>query len=345
MEKELVTHAGIDYFGISAGKFRVNPLVALSSISKLFRGFWQSWRKIADFQPDVCLVTGGYVCPPVVAVCGLKRIPVLVYLPDMVPGWAIRGLSYPAKRVAISFPSVARFFGGEAPQGKAVVTGYPVRAGLVEAAADRAAARTQLAAALDRLSLADERDLLDGQMLPMVLIWGGSQGARSINRATWAMLAETLPHAHIVHVVGSRDWPFYAKEAEADVQTLPDNLRRRYHPIAYLHSEMTLALAAADVSIARAGASTLGEFPVAKLPSILVPLPFAGVNQASNADELAQRGGALIVQDGALSTALAPTLLALLANVDEREKMENSLGEIAMPNAALRIAQLLVEIS
>jgi len=185
----------------------MNPLLVVRNVGKLFSGYRQAQRAISQFQPDVCLVTGGYVCPPVVLACRLKQIPVLVYLPDMTPGWAIRGLSYLAQRVAISFPSVAHFFGGEAPQGKAIVTGYPVRAELVEAAADRAKARNQLADALARPNLTAEPSV------PLVLIWGGSQGSRSINRATWAMLADILPHAQILHIIGKRDWPLYQAEA------------------------------------------------------------------------------------------------------------------------------------
>jgi UDP-N-acetylglucosamine--N-acetylmuramyl-(pentapeptide) pyrophosphoryl-undecaprenol N-acetylglucosamine transferase len=129
----------------------------------------------------------------------------------------------------------------------------------------------------------------------LVLIWGGSQGSRSINQATWAALNEILPAAHILHVVGTRDWPLY--EVFAAEHSLPPALAGRYHPVAYLHDEMPLALAAADLTVARAGASSLGEFPVAGLPSILVPLPMAGVNQHRNAEQLARLGAAVIIDD------------------------------------------------
>jgi UDP-N-acetylglucosamine--N-acetylmuramyl-(pentapeptide) pyrophosphoryl-undecaprenol N-acetylglucosamine transferase len=111
--------------------------------------------------------------------CAIKRVPVLIYLPDMVPGQAIRWLSKVASRVAVTFPEVSHWFGGEAPAGKAVVTGYPVRQELVTAALDRSSARAKLAASL-RLTLAEP----DGSQLPLVLIWGGSSGARVINEAT-----------------------------------------------------------------------------------------------------------------------------------------------------------------
>jgi UDP-N-acetylglucosamine--N-acetylmuramyl-(pentapeptide) pyrophosphoryl-undecaprenol N-acetylglucosamine transferase len=295
----------------------------------MVRGARQARALVRATRPHVCLVTGGYVCGPVALACWLQKVPVLVYLPDMTPGWAIRSLSRIATRVAVSFPDAAHHFGGEPPRGKAVVTGYPVRAELVDAAQSRSQARRQLAAVL-------EAGLEDDD--PLVLVQGGSQGARSINRATWAALADWLPHAHVLHVIGTRDWEQCADERRACLQQLPPALADRYHPVAYLHDEMVLALAAADLCVARAGASTLGEFPVARLPSILVPLPFAGSNQQANAQVLTARNCALVVEDAALSQQLSPTLLALLRDEPQRRRMETALAALAKPDAAQAIA-------
>ncbi len=157
----------------------------------------------------------------------------------MTPGWAILWLSKLAQRVAVSYPDAASYFGGEAPTGKAVVTGYPVRPELVEAARNRPTARTQLARIIDRPTL----DGSDG--LPMVLIWGGSQGSRSINLATWTALADLLPHAHVLHVVGVRDWPLAKEQMQhlRQLGVLEGGSARRYHPVDYLHDAMPLALA------------------------------------------------------------------------------------------------------
>ena len=371
-------------------------------------GLRQSLQTLRDFRPDVCFVTGGYVCAPVVAACRLRGVPVLIYLPDMKPGWAIRALSKLAQRVAISFPGAAGYFGGFAPEGKAVVTGYPVRQELVAVAGDRAAARRELAARLDLPSLdptpalppstgsgtggegvsgdeevsteealpvvvggsagrfptmfptrptgspppsrpplssrggkksegAGERE--DKSHLPLLLVWGGSSGARNINRATWGALSRLLPHAQLLHIVGTRDWALHeqAVAEPALAATLDGPLGERYHPVPYLHDEMALALAAADVSVARAGASTLGEFPVAGLPSILVPL--AAVNQQENAEALADHGAAVIVADEALAEQLAPTLLSLLVDEERLATMRDSLAKLAEPDAAKNIAR------
>jgi UDP-N-acetylglucosamine--N-acetylmuramyl-(pentapeptide) pyrophosphoryl-undecaprenol N-acetylglucosamine transferase len=333
MEQELVERAGIAYRGVPTGKLRgANPVKAARSVAHMAQGVRRSRAILREWRPDACFVTGGYVCAPVVAACRLEGVPVLIYLPDMSPGWTIRWMSKVAQRVAVSFPEVAPHFGGLAPQGKAVVTGYPVRQELVNYARDRAGARRALAAMLGRPAL----DGGDG--LPLVLVWGGSQGSRNINRSTWGALAEVLPRAHVLHVVGTRDWPLFA----AQQLGLAPEVAGRYHPVAYLHEEMAPALAAADLSVARAGASTLGEFPVARLPSVLVPL--VSVNQTANAELLVKHGGAVMIEDEQLPAKLAGVLVDLIRDETRRRQMEAALERLAQPDAAQQIAREIVRV-
>ena len=335
MEKELIERAGIDFEAIDTGQLRVaNPVKVVRNLGRMTAGVQQSLAIVDRFRPAVCFVTGGYVCGPVVVACALRKVPVLIYLPDMSPGYAIRMLSTLATRVAVSFPEVAHWFGGEAPAGKAVVTGYPVRAEVVEAAQDRTLARRQLAAALGVTFETPPH-------LPLLLVWGGSSGARAINQATWGALPALLPVAQIVHIVGARDWPLYAAWAAA--HPLPVEVQGRYHPVAYLHEAMPLALAAADLTVARAGASTLGEFPVCRLPSVLAPLH--SVNQADNVQALAGRGGAVSIEDADLPAQLGPTVVKLLANPAQRQAMEQALAQMAQPDAARRIAEEVVRLA
>jgi UDP-N-acetylglucosamine--N-acetylmuramyl-(pentapeptide) pyrophosphoryl-undecaprenol N-acetylglucosamine transferase len=342
MEQGLVERAGIPFKGIETGQLRgINPLTALANAGKMLKGLRQSLRILSDFKPDVCFVTGGYVCAPVVVACRMRRVPVLIYLPDMVPGAAILWLSRLAQRVAISFPEAARYFGGLAPQGKAVVTGYPVRRELVEAARSRVESRRKLAQIIDRPSMDGSDDL------PLVLIWGGSLGARSINMATWAALVDLLPHAHVLHVVGQRDWTI-AKEQTQNLRSigvLSGGALRRYHPVDYLHESMSLALASADLTVARAGASTLGEFPVAGLPSVLIPLVLPGVNQQVNAEQLVRHGAAVVVDDTKLADDLARTVIELLNQNERRTAMSQAAAQLARPNAAQQIADELAALA
>ncbi len=274
-----------------------------------------------EFRPQACLATGGYVCAPVAIACQLRDVPLLIYLPDMTPGLAVRWLSRLAQRVAVSFPEVAGFFGQ-----KAVDTGYPVRAEVMSAIRDKDAAREILARKLG----------MEKSDAPLLLVFGGSQGARSINRAIWKGAPVLLPSCQILHVIGTRDWPLLEQEGPE----LPGyGLASRYHPVAYLHEEMAWALAAADLAVARAGASVLAEFPLARLPSLLAPLPIAASHQMRNAQKLAQSGGAMIVEDRQLAERLEPTLAALLADEPRRLAMAAAVGTLARPQAADNIAR------
>ena len=321
---------GISFAPIQTGQLRgKNPLTAAANAGKMVVGIRQALALLADFRPDVCFVTGGYVCAPVAIACRLRRIPVLVYLPDLTPGLAIRLLSIISQRVAVSFPETARFFGA-----KAVVTGYPVRQALLDAVDNREDARRKLGLALGT-------DWGEGEgPLPLLLVFGGSQGSRSINQALWSALPGLLPQAHIVHVVGVRDWPLLAEHTPV----LPESLSRRYHPVDYLHDEMALALAAADLAVARAGASTLAEFPMARLPSVLVPLPISGGHQFPNAQKLADSGGAVIIRDEELTGKLLPTLNGLLADEKRRLQMGADAAKLAAPQAGVNIARAITSL-
>lgn len=331
VERSLVEAEGIPFAPIQTGQLRgMNPLTALANAGKMVVGIRQALALISEFRPDVCFVTGGYVCTPVAIACRLRRVPVLVYLPDLTPGLAIRMLSTIAQQVAVSFPETAAYFGS-----KAVVTGYPVRPALLDAVINRAEARRQLG-----LALGAEWGEGEGHV-PLLLVFGGSQGSRSINQAIWSALPSLLPQAHIVHVVGVRDWPLLAEH----MPVLPESLSRRYHPMDYLHDEMALALAAADLAVARAGASTLAEFPIARLPSVLVPLPISGGHQFPNAQKLVDSGGAVIIRDEALSEKLLPTLNDLLTGENRRLQMGGDVAKLAVPQAGMNIARSLLGLS
>jgi UDP-N-acetylglucosamine--N-acetylmuramyl-(pentapeptide) pyrophosphoryl-undecaprenol N-acetylglucosamine transferase len=333
VERDLVQQAQIPYRAIQTGQLRgMNPLTALANAGKMAVGVRQSLRLLNEFRPDVCLVTGGYVCTPVAIACRLRRVPLMVYLPDMTPGMAIRWLSLLAQRVAVSFPEVSKYFGD-----KAIVTGYPVRPELLDAVADREASRRHLGEVLDiNWRATGER----GQQLPMLLVFGGSRGARSINQAIWNSLPALLAECQILHIVGTRDWPLY----EEDPPALPANLADRYHPVPYLHEEMAWALASSDLVVARAGASTLAEFPLARLPAVLVPLPIAGNHQLPNARKLAGVGGAEIIRDEALGQELVPLVTDLLHNESRRLKMGAEMATLARPSAAHNMAQALIQL-
>ncbi len=316
IEAELARRAGIPFSAVATGQIRGRaPWIAARNLARMARGARQCSAVLRRFRPHVVFVTGGYVTAPVAWTAWRQGIPVLIYLPDVTPGLAIRLTSRLAAKVAVSCEEAAAWF-----PGKALVTGYPVRPELL--AADRWAARAALG-------------LREGE--PVLLVFGGSRGARSINKALVAALPSLLPRCQVVHISGQLDWPWVSRSAEG----LPATLRERYHPYPYLHEEMIYALAAADLAIARAGASVLGEFPAVGLPGILVPYPFAGRHQEANAAYLAARGAAVIVADSDLPALLASTVLELLDAPERLARMAQAARALARPHAACAIAQAL----
>jgi UDP-N-acetylglucosamine--N-acetylmuramyl-(pentapeptide) pyrophosphoryl-undecaprenol N-acetylglucosamine transferase len=321
VEEGLVQRQEIAFRAIAAGQVRgLAPWTVARNLIRLGKGLLQARCIVAEFAPQVVLVTGGYVCVPVALAAWMRRIPVMVYLPDLEPGLAIRVLSRFATRVAVSFPEVTRYFGA----GRALVTGYPVRDAFFTM--NKAAAR----ATFD----------LEAE-LPVVTVFGGSRGARSINRALCSILDELLEGCQVMHVSGSLDADWVAERA----RSLRPDLRSRYRHYAYLYEEMVDALAAADLVVARAGASTLGEFPVLGLSSILVPYPYAGQHQEVNADYLVERGAAVKIADAELGAKLLPTIRDLLEDRERLAEMGARARTLARPEATRLITEELTRLA
>jgi UDP-N-acetylglucosamine--N-acetylmuramyl-(pentapeptide) pyrophosphoryl-undecaprenol N-acetylglucosamine transferase len=310
MEADLVARSGLPFTALPAGGLRsVGWIRTARNAVKIAQGVSHASRLMRTFQPDVLFVTGGYACVAATVAAWRRRVPVLVYLPDIVPGLAIRLLSRLARRVAVTSQEAA----GHVPAGKAVVTGYPVRPELF--GLSRPEARARLGLPLDE---------------KVLLVLGGSRGARSLNRVVVGNLAALLGLAHVVHISGSLDASWVLRAADG----LPADQSTRYHPFRYMHDEMPAALAAADLVVARAGAATLGEFPAAGLPSVLVPYPYAGRHQQPNADYLARQGAARVLADGDLKDRFLPVVSALLSNPSELADMAQAARALARPDAA-----------
>jgi len=313
-----VKRAGIPYRMIPAAGVHGVDLRALpGNLAQLLRGLWASRRILREFRPDVLFFTGGYVAVPM-AIAG-ARIPTLVYVPDIEPGLALKALARFADRIAVTAPDSRRYFSHK----NVIVTGYPLRPDLSNW--DRYQARTALGLSSNK---------------PTLLIFGGSQGARSLNQAVLAILPALLDLAEVVHISGQLDWD----EIEAAEAGLKSAQRKHYHTFPYLH-EMGKALAAADLVISRAGASTLGEFPFFELPAILVPYPYAWRYQKVNASYLAQRSAAVILDDSRLQQELLAMVKVLLDNPGKRRSMQASMRSLAKPEAAQSIASQLIELA
>jgi UDP-N-acetylglucosamine--N-acetylmuramyl-(pentapeptide) pyrophosphoryl-undecaprenol N-acetylglucosamine transferase len=315
IEADIVRRSAIPFKAVRAAGVRGLSLSRkLANGFHLLRGTVEASRVLGEFGPDAVLATGGYASAPVVISAWLRRCPILIYLPDILPGLAVRFLSRLARRVAVSFEASERYFG----VGKAITTGYPVRPALY--GVDKAAAKARLG-------------LHPGWKT--LLVFGGSRGAHSINAAVRASVETLLERAQVIHVTG-RDDLEWLRERCAE---LPEQTAARYRPCGYLHEEMVDALGAADLAVARAGAATMGEFAAVGLPSVLVPYPHAGQHQEANADYMVERGAARKVSDAALSEgALTEIIVEMLADEAALQRMSERARMLARPDAARSIA-------
>ena len=319
MEADLVQRAGISFQTIPAGQVAGMGLRTLPNLAKVFKGMLASRHILNGFKPDVLLFTGGYVGVPMALAAsgftGSRKVPSLVFVPDIEPGLALKLLTRFADIIALTTEESRQYF---PPNKRCEVTGYPTRAELT--GWTREAAQAQLGLRPGRFTL---------------LVTGGSTGARSINRAVLAGLPELLKEIQVVHLTGKLDWT----EIEAAQHELPAALAENYHPFPYLH-EMGAALASADLVVSRAGASALGEYPLFGLPAILIPYPHAWRYQKVNADYLVQRGAALMLEDEKLTTELLPTITRLSQDVEQLRHMQQAMRSLARPEAAQRLAAL-----
>ncbi|GAB4437978.1 MAG: UDP-N-acetylglucosamine--N-acetylmuramyl-(pentapeptide) pyrophosphoryl-undecaprenol N-acetylglucosamine transferase [Chloroflexi bacterium OHK40] len=357
------------------------PLQLARGAAVTLAGIRAARRLIDELRPRAILGTGGYVCVPLFLAARLAGVPTMVYLPDVVPGLAVRFLSRIATLTAVNVEDAARYLrlpvydvrweDRSATQQNVklpdvgrqlIVTGYPVRAELF--GQDRAACRRAF-------GLASE--------LPVVLVYGGSRGARSLNRAIEVLLPDLLAHCQVVHVCGREGDEVWLQAAAA---RLPTALQGRYRLFPYLESgagppgagggargdgdraegasspplpapggaSMVAAFGAADLAVCRSGASTLAELPAAGLPAVLVPYPY--VHQDENADYLVRRGAAVKVADEAMLGSGRPgdgplfqQVIRLIQDEHERQRMAERSRALARPDAARHLAQALLSLA
>lgn len=268
-------------------------------------------------RPAAVFTTGGYVAIPVLLAAAALRIPVVMWDGNVVPGRSVRWTARLANALAVSFAATCGTLGGRRP---CFVTGTPIRD---TRGIDRAAARAALGVA------ADER---------MLLIFGGSQAVRRFNLAVAEALPQLVQRVHVLHVTGDAGY----EAAVAGRDALPADVRPRYRPERFLRDEMTMALAAADLVVGRAGSSTLAEVAAFGLPMIVVPYPHAAGHQRRNAEEMVRAGAARLVDDEAFD---APALLAAAAILDdpaEHATMAAAARSLARPGAADAVAELVM---
>ncbi len=335
MEGDMVRREGhVPFHAVDTAAIKGRgPLALLRNLVRLVRGIAQAVRLIRQLRPAAIFGTGGYVCVPVFVAAWVCRIPSAIYLPDVVPGLAVRAIARIATLTVTSIADAAPFLRKQAVEPalwrdatQVAVTGYPVRTQIDPS--QRTSVRARLG--------------VDPQ-LPVLLIYGGSRGARSINTAIAEHIAALLNIVQVIHVCGREGDEHWLRTA---VEALPDALQARYRLYPYLAAdgEVTMAdvLVAADFTLCRSGASVLGELPAAELPAVLVPLSF--VHQDENADYLVRHGAAVKLVNETLSRELMPAIQQLLANPATLPAMRVAMRQCARPLAAIDMANLLIRI-
>ncbi len=301
----------------------VSIVTVLISLVKLLVGTLQALGLVLRYRPQALLLTGGWVGWPVAFAGWLLRVPSLIFLPDIEPGLAIKALRPFVTRVATTTDASAVYFRA----GQTVATGYPARHSMLEAKREAGIAHFQLDPAKKTL-----------------LVFGGSRGARSLNNAVIEIVPELLADGiQIIHVTGTLDWEQIA--ARRAVRSAPSGNCDDYHAFPYLHEDMALAMAGADLAVCRSGASTLGELPLFGLPSVLVPYPYAWRYQKVNADYLVERGAALLLRDEALAAELLPTLRGLLNDPARLAAMAAGAAALAEPEGSWNVARELLRLA
>lgn len=323
IEARVVPAAGYAFRPIWISGFaRRLSLQALLFPLKLVVAMVQSLWTMIRISPAVVVGTGGYVCGPPLLAASLLKIPTLIQEQNSYPGATTRLLATRATEVHLTFPGSQRFLKRTA---HVHVSGNPTRNLIGSRSREEGAAFFGL----------DPRRLT-------VLVFGGSQGASSLNKAVSAAVATLVAEGvQIVWGTGDHDFP----TAEAAVRGLNPEARSMVSIHRYLE-KIEFAYAACDLAITRAGATTLAELTRAGIPSVLVPYPFAAADhQTENAKAMADAGAAVMVRDSDLAARLLPTVRGLLSDSHRLGRMAEHASSLGHPQAAEELAASVIRLA
>lgn len=327
MEERLAGEAGYRFLGVAAGGLvGKGPRELLRNGWRMAGGFLEALAHLRRERPELVLGTGGYAAAPWLLAALLLRLPVALQEQNAVPGKVNQWLAPWVREVYLGYPEAARHL-----RGRTVVTGNPVRAEVLEA--DRESARRRL-------------DL--PPRAPVVLCVMGSRGSATVNRLLvelvtgWARRPPGEPPAFLLLATGRAHHAAFV-DGLSRAGVAAEGATHRVVP--YL-DEMPLALAAADLAVARAGAISLAELTARGLPAVLIPSPHVAYDhQRANARALARRGAALVLEEERLEAGLLRrSLEELLADRARLEAMALASRRLGRPAAAREVAERLLRL-
>ncbi len=260
IEKELMEKEGIPYYGIDTGKLRRYMSVKnLSDPARVLHGYHQARKLLKELKPDIVFSKGGFVAVPVVFAAHSLKIPVVTHESDMTPGLANRLTLSSADKICCNFPETLT----KLPEGKAVLTGAPIREALLQGTREGGLRMTGFAG-----------------RKPVLMIIGGSLGSVAINESVRRILPRLLPDFDIIHICGRGNFSEALKDQQGyrQYEYLTDGLRHLY--------------ALSDIVISRAGANVICELLALRKPNILIPLPLDASrgDQILNAESFEKQG-------------------------------------------------------
>jgi len=320
MEMERVPAAGYRIIGLPVIGFpRRISFQMITFFLKLFKSMRLANKVISDFKPDVAIGVGGFASGPVLKAAVRKGVPTVLQEQNSYAGITNKLLAAKVNKICVAYPKMERYF----PAGKIVLTGNPVRKNLVDAVVSKTEG-------LEFFKLVTEK--------PVVLIVGGSLGARTLNESVMENLELIRKtNVQVIWQTGS----YYYKEM---VERLGTNFPGNLHPMEFV-SRMDLAYAAADVVISRAGAGTISELCLLGLPSVLVPSPnVAEDHQTKNALSLVNNQAALLINDADSKDDLFIETFKLLNDKAQLKSLSENILKLGRPNAAKDIVDVIMEV-
>lgn len=323
MEKELVPMAGfrLEKIRVKGFKRRIS-IDTLVTLKEMVLGGFDAIRILRREKPDLVIGTGGYVAGPVVFFAALMGIPTLIHEQNVKPGITNRILGKFVDKIAISFAESVKYF----PSGKCVLTGNPVRPEIIYA---------------DKRTASEILNI--NSNIPLVLSFGGSQGAKKINEAIMDLIVKIKDKIEfqLLHITGKNNYDVFLKELEIRGINWDRFGHIKIKPYLY---NMQDALACADLVVSRAGAITISEITVCGKPSILIPLPSAADNhQDFNARYLEKNNAALVIEERFLNgEILYRYIKEILGDKNRYKKMAQASKELGKPDGLNKIVEIAI---
>ena len=331
LENELAPAAGFPLTVIKAGKLqRYVSWSTVTGVARVPVGITQAVGIVRKFGPDAVFTSGGYVSVPAGLAARLNGVPLLMHNQDVPPLLSNRLIAPLATRISVVFADSLSYF----PARKTLQLGNPVRQEILD---------------MRQVSPQQARRQLElDTELPLLLVTGGSQGARHLNQVVSRTLPDLLPFCQVLQISGKLLLQETRELSEQAMAELDAGLRQRYRLVPYLNEEMPVALQAAELVLCRSGAATLSELAVLGKPSILVPLPPAigSSPQEANADMFGRSGAAQVIKHTDLKRELlVDRVKSIFTSNTLLQSMAEAVRTFARPDATQDIVAEVMRIA